>query len=201
MRSKASATDRIFYEWDSENRLIAADTDGDRTNDVTYEYDADGMRVSQTVDGAETRFLLDKNRPFSQVLEEYTPGGILLASYVHGLDLVSQNREGVKSFYHVDGLGSTRALSDVNGLVTDSYIYDAFGRLIGSVGSTGNVYLFAGEARDGVTGLDYLRARWMDTGVGRFDGRDPFEGLQHSLPGEYIYVPRLANTKRKSNIK
>ena len=113
-------TDQVFYEWDLENRLIAADTDGDGVNDVTYEYDADGIRVSQTVNSEETRFLLDKNRPYAQVLEEYTPGGILKVSYVHGHDLISQNRHGTdKSFYHVDGLGSTRALSDALGIVTD----------------------------------------------------------------------------------
>ena len=35
-----------------------------------------------------------------------------------------------KSFYHVDGLGSTRALSDALGIVTDRYIYDAYGNTI-----------------------------------------------------------------------
>jgi hypothetical protein len=54
----------------------------------------------------------------------------------------------VRSYYHVDGLGSTRALTNASGLVTDRYIYDAFGRPIGQVGITGNVYLFAGEQRD-----------------------------------------------------
>ena len=87
---------------------------------------------------------------YAQVLEEYTPGGIIKVSYVHGLDLISQNRPGdtEESFYHVDGLGSTRALTNNSGIVTDRYIYDAFGRTIGQIGSTGNVYLFAGEQRD-----------------------------------------------------
>ena len=104
---------------------------------------------------------------------------MIKVSYVHGLDLISQNRpaETGKSFYHVDGLGSTRALTNASGLVTDRYIYDAFGRTIGQVGSTGNVYLFAGEQRDLATGLDYLRARWMSPSVGRFYGMDPFEGV------------------------
>ncbi len=148
---------------------------------MAYKYDADGIRVSQTLDptGAadETRFLLDANRPYAQVLEEYTPGGIIKVSYVFGNDLISQNRGGAKSSYHVDGLGSTRALSDVSGLVTDRYIYDAFGRTIAGFGSTENGFLFAGDFRDPETGLDYLRARWMDTRVGRFVNRDTFGGV------------------------
>ena len=176
--SRTNATDQVFYDWDFENRLVAADTDGDGTDDVEYQYDADGIRVSSETGGEQTRFLIDTNQPYAQVIEEYTPGGVIKVSYVHGLDLISQNRpaDTGKSFYHVDGLGSTRALTNASGLVTDRYIYDAFGRTIGQVGSTGNVYLFAGEQRDVATGLDYLRARWMNTGVGRFYGMDPFEG-------------------------
>ena len=101
-----------------------------------------------------------------------------MVSYVYGNDLISQNRGGAKSFYHVDGLGSTRALTNASGVVTDRYVYDAFGRTIGQVGSTVNVYLFAGEQRDANVGLDYLRARYLSVGTGRFYGRDPFDGYQ-----------------------
>ena len=39
------------------------------------------------------------------------------------------------------------------------------------------MYLFAGEQRDAAIGLDYLRARYLDVGAGRFVARDPFEPL------------------------
>ena len=177
--TKTSPTEEVLYKWDFENRLVAVDTDADGTNDIQYHYNADGIKVASISGGEETRYLIDANRPYAQVLEEYTPGGIVKVSYVHGLDLISQNRPATtgKSFYHFDGLGSTRALTNASGLVTDTYIYDAFGRTIGQVGSTGNVYLFAGEQRDLVTGLDYLRARWMSPSVGRFYGMDPYAGV------------------------
>jgi RHS repeat-associated protein len=177
-----SITDEVFYDWNFENYLTAADTDGDGTTDVVYEYDADGIRVSKSVnpEGAaeETRFLIDANRPYAQVLEEYTPGGIIKVSYVHGHDLVSQNRHGDsgKSFYHVDGLGSTKALSGTSGSLTDLYRYDAYGRIVEQSGSTPNLYLYAGEQRDPALGLDYLRARFLDTSHGSFISRDEFEG-------------------------
>lgn len=182
--SKTSPSENVTYEWDFENRLVAADTDGDGTNDVAYEYDADGIRVTKTLDPAGTpeitRFLVDKNRPYAQVLEEYTPGGIIQVSYVHGRDLISQNRPATtgKSFYHVDGLGSTRSLTDAAGVVTDRYVYDAYGRTIGQVGGTENEYMFTGEQRDGTIGWDYLRARYLDAMTARFSGSDPFEGFQ-----------------------
>src|SRR5262249_6842972 len=122
------------------------------------------------------RYLIDTVQPFAQVLEEYTPGGVIQVSYVYGNDLISQDRGGAKSFYHVDGLGSTRALTNASGVVTDRYVYDAFGRSIGQLGSTGNVYLFAGEKRDFNLGLDYLRARYLNVGTGRFMSRDAFPG-------------------------
>ena len=62
------------YFWDFENRPIGADTTGDGVTDVANQYDADGIRVAQTVNGQETRFLIDANRPYARVLEEYTPG-------------------------------------------------------------------------------------------------------------------------------
>jgi YD repeat-containing protein len=97
------------YTWDAENRLKA--TEGGGTSTV-YDYDYSGIRVSQTVNGVETRFLVDKNRNYAQVLAEYAPSGTVQVSYVFGSDLISQDRNGTKSFYVYDGLGSTRALTD-----------------------------------------------------------------------------------------
>ena len=172
-----SPTDQAHYVWNFENRLAHADvTDSSGTKHLDYRYDAEGLRVSSTVNAQETRFLLDTVQRFGQVALEYTPGGLVLVSYVHGLDLISQTRGGTKSIYHVDGLGSTRVLTNATGAVTDRYTYEAFGRTIGQTGTTPNVYLFAGEQRDAGLGLDYLRARYLSVGTGRFYGSDPFEG-------------------------
>ncbi|QUY45864.1 putative Ig domain-containing protein [Acaryochloris marina] len=187
---KSNSTESVAYDWDVENRLIAADTDGDGVNDVTNQYDSDGIRVAQTANGEETRFLIDKNRPYAQVLEEYTPGGVIKVSYVHGNDLISQDRQGERSFYHVDGLGSTRALSSESGDVSDSYLYDAFGQVLSQSGNTENSYLFAGEQKDGNLDLDYLRARYLDVANARFSSRDKFEGFfQRPITlNRYIYA-------------
>ncbi|WP_232826317.1 RHS repeat-associated core domain-containing protein, partial [Cyanothece sp. BG0011] len=174
--SKTTGTETVTYNWDVEDRLIASDTDGDGVNDLENQYDVDGVRVAQTVNGEETRFLIDTNRPYAQVLEEYTDGGIIKVSYVYGHDLISQERNNAQSFYHVDGLGSTRALSDESGVVTDSYIYDAFGQVLTQIGDTENSYLFTGEQFDNELSQYYLRARYYEPSTGRFTQRDTWMG-------------------------
>ncbi|MCC3519827.1 MAG: hypothetical protein JGK25_31040 [Microcoleus sp. PH2017_18_LLB_O_A] len=185
------ATDRVVYNWDYENRLIGANiTRPTGTVQTQYKYNPDHIRVATTVNGQETRYLIDANQPYAQVLEEYAPGGAVQTSYVYGNDLISQNRGGVRSFYHVDGLGSTRALTNASSTVTDTYDYEAYGSLLGSVGNTVNNYRFAGEQFDPYLGDYYLRRRYYDSDSGRFTTTDPFEGwLEEPLSrAKYPYV-------------
>ena len=120
-------------------------------------------------------YLIDQNRDYAQVLAEYNSTG-LHTSYSYGDDLISQTKGSTTHYYHYDGLGSTRALSDTSGTLTDTYAYDAFGELLQQIGTTENRYRFAGEQYD--AGLDqyYLRARYYDQGVGRFTQMDIWAG-------------------------
>jgi RHS repeat-associated protein len=56
-------------------------------------------------------------------------------------------------------------------------VYDAYGQLLSSSGTTTNSYLFTGEQFDKNLGEYYLRARYYSPGMGRFTARDPFEGV------------------------
>ncbi|WP_416309800.1 RHS repeat domain-containing protein [Spirulina sp. 06S082] len=169
----ANNTEETIYTWDDENRLVGVETpDGDM---ISYAYDENNIRVSSMVNGVKTNYVIDANRPYAQVLEEHKEGR-LDASYAYGLDLISQQRGGENYFYHVDGLGSTRALSNEGGNLTDTYTYDAYGTLINSSGTTVNSYLFAGEQYDPNLDQYYLRQRYYDPKVGRFTRRDTYEG-------------------------
>ncbi|OKH29943.1 hypothetical protein NIES2119_31730 [[Phormidium ambiguum] IAM M-71] len=130
--------------------------------------------------------------PYAQVLEERVNNG-LVADYVYGLDLISQQRGSEKSFYLVDGLGSTRGLTNGSGVVTDRYSYDAFGNLIGSGGNTENNYLFAGEQFDKSLGDYYLRQRYYDQQTGRFNRRDSYEGSRFEPISQHKYLYANAN--------
>src|SRR5262249_26835937 len=150
------ATDQVFYDWDFENRLLRADvTDPSGTRSVDYQYDADGIRVASSSGGRETRYLIDANRPFTDVVEEYAPGGAVTVSYAHGLGRISQDRGGARSFYLYDAHSGVRQLTNPAGAVTDRYSYDAFGNLLGGAGLTANSYLYTGEQFDSGLGLYY----------------------------------------------
>jgi RHS repeat-associated protein len=163
--------------WNDKNQLTGATiTRSSSTTTTTYRYDADGIRVASTVNGTETRFLVDPNQPYAQVLEEYSPSGTVQVAYVYGHDLISQTQGAIRSYYHTDGLGSTRVLTDSTGNVLNSYNYKAFGELLNSSGTTNNKYLFAGEQFDSTLNDYYLRARFYDPDSGRFTRRDSYEG-------------------------
>jgi RHS repeat-associated protein len=74
-----------------------------------------------------------------------------------------------------DGLGSTVALANASGTVTDTYTYDVFGAVRSHTGTSGTEFTFTGEQTD-PNGLEYLRARYYDPAVGRFLSRDPLGG-------------------------
>ncbi len=145
--------DGVIFGYDYENRLVSAGSS-------SYAYDADGIRVSSVADGSATDYLVDKNRQYAQVLEE--KGATASVNYVYGDDLISRKQDGEVRYYVYDGHGSVRQLTDADGAVTDSYIYDAFGNLKDHLGTSDNRYLYTGEQYDPDAGLYYLRARFVN---------------------------------------
>jgi RHS repeat-associated protein len=168
--------------YDAENRLISLKGDG---VDVVYTYDPDGNRIGKTdnIANTTTKYLVDTQNPtgYAQVVEELDATNTVQVVYTYGLDLISQNRHRIasywdKTYYGYDGTGSVRYLMDGTGTVTDTYTYDAFGTMLEKTGTTTNAYLFQGEQFDETLGLYYLRARYMDPNLGRFATMDTFEG-------------------------
>ena len=89
---------------------------------------------------------------------------------------LSLRRSGASKFYHADALGSVRLLSDSSQVISDSYLYEAFGKLVASSGSTTNPLKFVGAENyydDGASGLLLLGVRYYDPKVGRFVSVDP----------------------------
>ncbi len=160
---------------------------------VEYAYDDEGIRVRSTVDGAVTYYLVNKNRDYAQVLEETDLTGSLIVSYIYGADLISQNRIGSLFYYHYDGLGSTGCLTDNAANVTDTYTYEAFGRLLAKSGSAPNSYLFAGEQYDLAVRFYYLRARYYVSDAGRFLTADDWNGPVFDPPSLHKYLYTKAN--------
>ncbi|MCL6560041.1 MAG: hypothetical protein K6U74_14880, partial [Firmicutes bacterium] len=172
------------YVYDAENRLIEANgPDGW----VRFTYDAAGNRISRITSEGTTYFLVDPNMPYAQVLEETGPAGTKV--YAYGNDLLNmQGPEGTRWFVY-DGLGSTRALTDQAGTLTDAYIYEAFGALIHRTGVTANEFLFTGEQWEPGVGMYYLRARYYEPVNGRFSSADPLPTDEYTpiIHNRYIY--------------
>lgn len=143
--------------------------------------------------------MLDINGDLAYVLAEMDYDGAEKCYYTRGADLISQERDGKFSYYLTDGHGSVRALMNENGSITDRYTYDAFGNLISSTGRTQNDFLFAGEQFDAVTGLYYLRARYMNPSVGTFISMDSYSGSIDDPVSLHKYLYANANPVSNSD--
>ena len=183
-----------LYVYNAENRLVRATVQsGNNVSVEEYKYDYAGNRIAKSSEGEYTKYLLEVNGELTYVLAEINYDGTEKCFYTRGDELISQERDGKKSYYVYDGHGSVRALTDESGKVTDKYVYDAFGNLISSVGSTKNDFLFCGEQFDPVTGLYYLRARYMNPSVGRFITMDSYEGSIDDPVSLHKYLYANAN--------
>ena len=176
------------YTWDVQDRMTSANTPN---GTASYIYDADGRRVQQTTNGQVTNYLWDELSAYGDVVLETNGSGTTLASYVLGNDrLISQNRGGALSYYLQDGQGSTRALTNNLGVVTDTYSYTAFGELQNQTGTTVNSYRYAGQQSDNLTTLYNLRARYYEPSSGRFISQDvyPYDIQNYLELNRYQYA-------------
>lgn len=83
-----------------------------------------------------------------------------------------------------------RALLSEAGKITDRYRYSAYGELLEKTGNTENHYLYTGECYDGISGLYYLRARYMDPSTGTFTSMDSYAGsiYEPATLHRYLYA-------------
>ena len=160
------------YEYDVKNTVRSVTKEGVTTE---YTYHHNRVRNSKTENGVTTQFIFDENRDYAQVLRE-VEGNDITVEYTYGHDLINQQRNDDVHYYQYDGLGSTRALSDGVGAITDTYDYEAFGEVLNLMGETENSYLFTGEQFDASLNQYYLRARYYDQGIGRFTQMDTWMG-------------------------
>ncbi len=164
------------YTYDAANRLKTL-TNSSATVSYTYrcngesigQFGCEGDRVSRTVNGVTTNYVLDSASPLTQVLQDGTN------TYIYGVDRIAQMNSTVPEYFLTDGLGSVRQLVDNNGAIVLAKNYDPYGTEVSAVGSGLSSYGFTGEMTDS-TGLTYLRARYYESGTGRFLTRDMWEG-------------------------
>ncbi|MCC5835445.1 MAG: RHS repeat-associated core domain-containing protein [Opitutales bacterium] len=182
-----------MQSWDANGNLS-------RFNGMDLSYDAMNRLVSVSGPGIEARFTYDyRNRVTSRtyngettflvyddwnLIAEYDAAGQLKARYVHGprIDevILTVNNHGT-FFHHHDALGSVTHLTDLNGIVVESYQYDIYGNATIFDGTDAFLETSAINNRFLFTGREYLpeldlydyRNRIYSADLGRFIQTDP----------------------------
>lgn len=115
------------------------------------------MRVVYPASTTTTNYLYERQ----SVAQEVSPSGEARVLNGVGLDerYARVSAAGVVSWFLVDRLGSTVALTDSTGLVQLSYVYGPFGNtrtVAGTQTSNDNAYQFTGREGDPAVGVEWL---------------------------------------------
>ncbi len=103
-----------------------------------------------------------------------------------GGQIVHENRGGVERGYVPDTLGSTIALVDSSGTITDTWKYWPYGEVSSRTGTNATPFTYIGTLgyfKDLVSSLTYIHARFYQTLIGQWMTKDPIWPRAHP----YIY--------------
>ena len=155
--------------YDSANRLVSA-------GGHTYTYNAEDVRIRNLCAEEDTTYTYNTNAKLSMLLMKTTNG--VVTKYVYGRGLIGEEVGSAFKTYHFDCRGSTIAITDACGNVTDTFAYDTYGKLLTRTGT--NKVIFGYNGRDGVVtddnGLIYMRARYYSPAMKRFINADVIPG-------------------------
>ncbi len=157
------------YTYDSANRLKSF-------GGHTYTYTSADIRIRNLCADEDTTYTYDTNSKLSKLLTKTTNGTV--TKYVYGRGLIGEQTGSAFKTYHFDFRGSTVAITDANGNITDTFAYDTYGNLASRTGTSKVIFLYNG--RDGVVaddnGLYYMRARYYSPEMRRFVNADIVAG-------------------------
>ena len=127
-------------------------------------YDAEGYRDSIIEQDKVTNFVYQGGMLLHELDEDKNPA----RHYVLGNEYIGLDH----NYYLTDEQGSVRYVLDAAGNVQNDYQYDAFGQRIAGHENIPNRLRYNAQIEDDLTGLYYLRARYYNTGIGRFTQED-----------------------------
>jgi RHS repeat-associated protein len=188
--SKTQGGQTSNYTYDAESRLVKVVTPSGTWD---YEYDGLGNRTATIFNGQKTEYLVD---PFGlgDVVGEYNNNS-LVANYTHGIGLVSRVNGNNSNYYDADAIGSTVGLTATDGSYVNKYSYLPFGEDLTKIEAVANPFEYVGQwgVTDEGNGLDFMRARFYDSSLGRFTSVDPIN-LAGGDTNFYRYVFNSPNT-------
>ena len=188
LATKHEAAGWSYFTWDVDESLTQVATPATQLENA---YDAEMKRVRRTEGNQATYFAFDGEK----LVLSAAPGGVT-QFLSEGPSIYSPllSHHGSDFFYLFDALGTTLGLTDSSGLLTDTFLYDAFGNALNRTGSTVTPYQYVGAFGyfdEAEIGMMNLRRRWYDPRVGRpassgtaqVLGRRPPPGLLPFPPG------------------
>lgn len=162
------------FAYDNRNRMISIiqrNSMGIEQGRSSYTYDQFGRRVHSAENGSNFYFIYDR---LHTSLKLGASGNVISRRmYQSSLDsILADESSGLTRWFFVDHLGTVRDLLSNNGLALNHYVYDSFGNLLSQTNSSiENDLLYVGR-EIGSSGLTFLRARYYDPMVGRFQQSD-----------------------------
>ncbi|MCA2814676.1 MAG: RHS repeat-associated core domain-containing protein, partial [Microcystis sp. M090S1] len=205
-RTDKSTNEVMEYRWDIRDRLtgITVKNDlGEIIRTAEYTYDVYNQRIAKTVDtdgdgslaAVTERFVYGRDQNIALVLDE---NGNVNHRYLFGNDvdqIEADESNGNVLWALTDHLGSVRDVVDDSGTVLNHIVYDAFGGVTSQTDES-VVFRYGYTARelDAESGLQYNRARYLDSFTGKFISEDPI-GFQAGDSNLYRYVNNLPITK------
>ena len=170
------------FKYDCRNRLVSA-------GGTTYAYDAENNRISKTVDKIKTEYVIDSTGSLTRILTASTDSKTTY--FVYGIGLISQEYDNEVLFYHFNNIGSTEAVTSLDGKIQEKFEYGPYGELL-SENKCGTIFLYNGEygVSTDENGLYYMRARYYNPEIERFINQDVVIGSITDSPtlNRYAYV-------------
>lgn len=189
----------VEFKYDTMNRVVKTIENG--SNTTIYTYDNGGNRLTKQTSSSITLYLRHGQIAVAMDIEINLATDVAdvgkINRYILSGDLLSGRvtkaftRDGVtgtisnsvfrKSWYHLDHLNSTKAVTNESGILEVLYEYRAFGEQLKRVDVSGNdiddraKYSYGGKELDGETELYYFNARYYDAFTGRFINVDPVQ--------------------------
>ncbi|HOV26733.1 MAG TPA: hypothetical protein PK566_10305 [Pseudobacteroides sp.] len=113
--------------YDSRNRLISA-------GNTQYIYVGENNRIAVIENGMRTDYVVNPHARLSQLLIKKDSDG-KETYYIYVIGLIGQDEQGTYKTYHFDLRGSTTAITDIIGAVTDRFYYAPYGELVERTGT------------------------------------------------------------------
>lgn len=164
----------MTYTYDALNRMTAASNGSGTT--ISFSYDARNRCVSRSINGSIVFLYYDGRN----LIQENDPSDVFQARYVHGgvkdEMVMKLGADGSRVYFHQDVIGSTVALTNGSGNITEKYSYDVYGAPtfrdatgapVASSASK-NRFLFTGREYLQEIGLYNYRRRSYSPSLGRF---------------------------------